>query len=102
MAEQENILTKLGKLFQNQIVVRKTPTGQLKVKDIDLSLPKEYTAGSDKLWSAQMAWSTMMLPFRVAYPMRLSLEGWLRGFLYGFDGPLNAPWSFLDTLFFQD
>ena len=35
MAEQENILTKLGKLFQNQIVVRKTPTGQLKVKDVD-------------------------------------------------------------------
>jgi len=32
MAEQENILTRLGKLFQNQIVVRKTPTGQLKVK----------------------------------------------------------------------
>ena len=37
MAEQENILTRLGKLFQNQIVVRKTPTGQLKVKDVDLS-----------------------------------------------------------------
>jgi hypothetical protein len=35
MAEQENILTRLGKLFQNQIVVRKTPTGQLKVKDVD-------------------------------------------------------------------
>ena len=37
MAEQENILTRLGKLFQNQIVVRKTPTGQLKVKDVDFS-----------------------------------------------------------------
>ena len=35
MAEQENILTRLGKLFQNQIVVRKTPTGQLKVKDVN-------------------------------------------------------------------
>ena len=34
MAEQENILVRLGKLFQNQIVVRKTPTGQLKVKDV--------------------------------------------------------------------
>ena len=37
MAEQENILTRLGKLFQNQIVVRKTQTGQLKVKDVDFS-----------------------------------------------------------------
>jgi len=35
MAEQENILTRLGKLFQNQIVVRKTPTGQLKIKDVN-------------------------------------------------------------------
>jgi len=35
MAEQENILTRLGKLLQNQIVVRKTPTGQLKVKDVN-------------------------------------------------------------------
>ena len=37
MAEQENILTRLGKLFQNQIVVRKTPSGQLKVKDVDFT-----------------------------------------------------------------
>ncbi len=37
MAEQENILTRLGKLFQNQIIVRKTPTGQLKVKDVDFA-----------------------------------------------------------------
>jgi len=37
MAEQENILTRLGKLFQNNIIVRKTPTGQLKVKDVDFS-----------------------------------------------------------------
>ena len=37
MAEQENILTRLGKLFQSNIIVRKTPTGQLKVKDINLS-----------------------------------------------------------------
>jgi len=35
MAEQENILTRLGKLFQNQIVLRKTPSGQVKVKDVD-------------------------------------------------------------------
>jgi hypothetical protein len=37
MAENENILTRLGKLFQNQIVLRKTPTGQIKVKDVDFT-----------------------------------------------------------------
>ena len=33
MAENENILTRLGKLFQNSIVLRKTDSGQIKVKD---------------------------------------------------------------------
>ena len=37
MAEQDNILTRLGKLFQNTIVLRKTPSGQIKVKDVDFS-----------------------------------------------------------------
>ena len=37
MAEQENILTRLGKLFQSNIVVRKTDKGTLKVKDINFS-----------------------------------------------------------------
>ena len=37
MTQNENILTRLGKLFQNQIVVRKTLTGQLKVKDVDFT-----------------------------------------------------------------
>jgi len=33
----ENILTRLGKLFQNQIVVRKTDSGEVKVKDVEFS-----------------------------------------------------------------
>ena len=37
MAEQENILTRLGKLLQSSIVIRKTDDGQLKVKDVDFS-----------------------------------------------------------------
>ncbi len=37
MAEQENILQRLGKLFQSNIIVRKTPGGQLKVKDVDMT-----------------------------------------------------------------
>ena len=35
MAEQENILVRLGKLFQNQLVIRKSTDGQLKVKDVN-------------------------------------------------------------------
>ena len=37
MAQNENILTRLGKLFQNQIVLRKTPEGRVKVKDVDFT-----------------------------------------------------------------
>tara|TARA_Y100000004_G_scaffold159643_1_gene186647 strand:- start:654 stop:2453 length:1800 start_codon:yes stop_codon:yes gene_type:complete len=37
MADNENILQRLGKLFQSNIVVRKTPAGQLKVKDVDMT-----------------------------------------------------------------
>jgi hypothetical protein len=33
----ENILTRLGKLFQNSIVLRKTDDGQVKVKDVDFT-----------------------------------------------------------------
>jgi len=33
----ENILQRLGKLFQNQIVLRKTDSGQVKVKDVEFS-----------------------------------------------------------------
>ena len=35
MAQNENILTRLGKLFQSNIIVRKTPSGQLRVKDVN-------------------------------------------------------------------
>jgi len=35
MAQNENIFTKLGKLFTSTVVVRKTPSGQLRVKDVD-------------------------------------------------------------------
>ena len=37
MAQNENILTRLGKLFQNQIIIRQTPTGRLRVKDVDFA-----------------------------------------------------------------
>ena len=37
MAEKENVLTRLGKLFQSNIIVRSTDGGQLRVKDVDMS-----------------------------------------------------------------
>ena len=37
MADNENILTRLGKLFQNNIVVRQTSSGKIKVKDVDFT-----------------------------------------------------------------
>ena len=37
MAQNENILTRLGKLFQSSIVLRKTDSGQVKVKDVDFT-----------------------------------------------------------------
>ncbi len=91
----------INKFGDDTAIGRMLKEADLKVKDIDLSLPTRFTAGSDFLWKGQMAWSTAMLPSRVAYPMRLTLEGWIRGFLYGFDSPVNAPFSYLDTLFFQ-
>ena len=33
----ENIFSRLGKLFQSNIIVRKTDSGQLRVKDLDFS-----------------------------------------------------------------
>ncbi len=36
MAEQENIFTRLGKLFQSNIIIKKTDSGQVKVKDVNM------------------------------------------------------------------
>ena len=62
MAQNENIFTRLGKLFQNQIVVRKTPTGQLKVKDVDFSqsgLTTNFIDRYNRLFNGQnSSWGT--------------------------------------------
>ena len=62
MAQNENIFTRLGKLFQNQIVVRKTPSGQVKVKDIDFSqtsLSTNFIDRYNRLFNSQNAsWGT--------------------------------------------
>ena len=56
MAQNENIFNRLGKLFQGQIVIRKTPEGQLKVKDVDFSqtgLTSNFIDRYNRLFSAQ-------------------------------------------------
>tara|TARA_E500000331_G_scaffold32161_1_gene26952 strand:+ start:526 stop:2343 length:1818 start_codon:yes stop_codon:yes gene_type:complete len=62
MAQNENIFTRLGKLFQNQIVVRKTPSGQVKVKDVDFSqtsLSTNFIDRYNRLFNSQNAsWGT--------------------------------------------
>ena len=81
---------------------------KLTIDDLDLSVPKEFTDASDWLWSRQMDWSTAMLPTRLAYPVRLTLEGLFRGYLYGMDSlgtgayfeyMLNVPEDILGRAF---
>ena len=62
MAQNENIFTRLGKLFQNQIVVRKTPSGQIKVKDVDFTqtgLTTNFVDRYNRLFNSQnSSWGT--------------------------------------------
>ena len=43
MAQNENILVRLGKLFQNSIILRKTKGGQIKVKDVEDIIAENLT-----------------------------------------------------------
>ena len=62
MAQNENILTRLGKLFQSNIIVRKTDAGQLKVKDVDFThsaLTSNFIDRYNRLMSGgQGGWGT--------------------------------------------
>ena len=86
-----------------------TPLGKvLSSKDIDspLELTKEISdiwADNivDKAWTFQRWWSTANLPFRLAYPLRLVLEGQPRMAVYGLDSLVNNPvsyWNYLTVL----
>ena len=59
MAENENILSRLGKLFQSDIVVRKRDNGQLVVKDLDYtktSLTSNFIDRYTKIVGAGTTW----------------------------------------------
>ena len=102
----------IGKLSRR--INSDTPLGKfldeakLTIDDLDIALPKEFTDVSDFLWNRQMDWSTAMLPTRLAYPVRLTLEGLFRGYLYGMDSigtgayfeyMLNVPEDILGRAF---
>ena len=56
MAQNENLFTRLGKLFQSQIVVRQTEEGQIKVKDVDMmqsGLTSNFIDRYNRLYNAQ-------------------------------------------------
>ena len=56
MAQNENIFTRLGKLFSSQIVVRQTPDGNVKVKDVDFaqtSLTTNFIDRYNRLFNGQ-------------------------------------------------
>ena len=56
MAQNENIFTRLGKLFSSQIVVRQTPDGNVKVKDVDFaqtSLTTNFIDRYNRLFNSQ-------------------------------------------------
>jgi len=58
MAQNENIFTRLGKLFSSQIVVRQTLDGNVKVKDVDFaqtSLSTNFVDRYNRLFNSQNA-----------------------------------------------
>lgn len=61
-----------------------------------------YSLANGGLWLFQRAWSTANLPFRLAYPIRLVIEGQPRMAAFGLDSVVNSPvdywryWQLLD------
>ena len=61
MAENENILSRLGKLFQSNIVVRKKDDGKLVVKDLNFSqtaLVSNFVDRYSKIMGGGTTWGT--------------------------------------------
>ena len=60
-----------------------------------------YGSAVGGAWYLQRAWSTANLPFRLAYPLRLVLEGQPRIAAFGLDSVINNPrdyWNYLSVL----
>jgi len=79
--------TPMGKFMNNADVTFGELTGKV---------PDYMWNSLDVLWKGQRTWSTANLPLRLAYPLRLVLEGQPRMAVYGLDSIVNAPKSYLD------
>lgn len=77
----------MGKFMNNADVAFGELTGKV---------PDYMWNSLDVLWKGQRTWSTANLPLRLAYPLRLVLEGQPRMAVYGLDSIVNAPKSYLD------
>ena len=86
--------TPLGKFFAQAEVTAKDVIG----KASDIYSDKIV----DKAWAFQRTWSTANLPFRLAYPLRLVLEGQPRMAAYGLDSVVNNPKSYFEYLTILD
>ena len=80
MADNENILTRLGKLFQSSIVLRKTNDGQVRVKDVDFTqtaLTSNFIDRYNKIHSSgygtSYALEFCLFAYDVPYPLELIL-----------------------------
>jgi hypothetical protein len=86
--------TPLGKFFAQADVTAKDVLGKASDAYSDKII--------DKVWTFQRAWSTANLPFRLAYPLRLVLEGQPRMAAYGLDSVVNNPKSYFEYLTILD
>ena len=85
-----------------------TPLGQffagaeVGAKELTEKIGGLYSLANGGLWLFQRAWSTANLPFRLAYPIRLVIEGQPRMAAFGLDSVVNSPvdywryWQLLD------
>ena len=94
VADNFNPDTPLGKFFAQADVTAKEVLGKASDAYSDKII--------DKVWTFQRAWSTANLPFRLAYPLRLVLEGQPRMAAYGLDSVVNNPKSYFEYLTILD
>lgn len=86
--------TPLGKFFAQAEVTAKDVLGKASDVFSDSII--------DRAWTFQRTWSTFNLPFRLAYPLRLVLEGQPRMAAFGLDSVVNNPKSYWEYLTILD
>ena len=94
VSDKFNADTPLGKFFAQADVTAKDVLGKASDAYSDKII--------DKVWTFQRAWSTANLPFRLAYPLRLVLEGQPRMAAFGLDSVVNNPKSYFEYLTILD